>query len=107
MRVRMHCRHLLWCEGWCEWIDHLNDAHHTSILVWKNVAMIDESSNEIHKWDTDYRFAIRRKCHCVLQAMCIISLTIHRHYLEIIDVNMKCMIFVITGWLTELEQPIS
>src|SRR6266498_4289250 len=78
-------------ERWCEWIDHLNGTHHTSIHMWKNVAMIDESSNEILKLHTDYHFTIRRKDHCVLQAMCLIRLTIHRYYLKVIDVNVKCM----------------
>ena len=99
MHVRMHSRHVLCIvvlmEWWCEWIDHLDGTHHTSILMWKNVAMIDESSNEILKWDTDYHFTIRRKDHCVLQAMCLIRLSIHRHYLEVIDVNVKCMIIAI------------
>jgi hypothetical protein len=82
-------------ERWCKWIDHLNGTHHTSILMWKDVAMINESSNEILKLHTDYHFPIRRKDHCVLQAMCLIRWTIHRHYLEVIDVDVKCMIIVI------------
>jgi len=59
---------------WRKRINHLHDAHHAKILMWKNVAMIDEFSNEILEWDTDYRFTVRRNHYRVLQATGIISL---------------------------------
>src|SRR5215212_7962570 len=79
--------------SWCKWIDHLNDSHHTSIFMWKNVAMKDEFSKEIREWDTNHRFTTSWNHYRILQAMCIIWLTIYQHNLKVIDMNLKCMIF--------------